>query len=121
MHTKKDPPKNPHGFPWRWIVPSNHDITREQLRDAHAPVPQNPELLTVALQEAQRGPHQVPKLHASGAVVDGRRLLTGEEESLKDRRRRAEVSRCESAHTRRGMRQESIHLADSVDATMLLN
>lgn len=72
-------------------VPSDHDVARKQLGDAGAPVPQHSELLTVALQEAEGGPHQVAQLHASGAVLDGGGLFAGEEESLKDGRGTAEV------------------------------
>lgn len=74
-------------------VPSDHDVTREQLRDADAPVPQHAELLAVALKEAKGGPHQVTQLHAPGAVLDRSRFFTSEEEPLKDGRRTDEVSR----------------------------
>lgn len=63
-------------------VPSNHDVAGEQLRHAGTPVPEHPELGAVALEESQGGAHEVAQLHPPGAVLNGRRLLAGEEQPL---------------------------------------
>lgn len=73
------------------LVPSNHDVAGEKLRHTGAPVPQHAELCTVTLEEAQCGAHQISQLHPPWAVLNGRWLLTGEEEPLENWRRVIEV------------------------------
>lgn len=41
-------------------IPSDHDVTGEKLWNTGTPIPQDTELLTIALEEAEGGPHQVP-------------------------------------------------------------
>lgn len=72
-------------------APSDHDVAGEELRHTGAPVPEDPELGTVALEEAQGGAHEVSQLHPPGPVLHGRGLLAGEEEPLKDWRGRVKV------------------------------
>lgn len=74
-------------------VPSHHDVAGEQLRHAGTPVPEHPELGTVALEESQGGAHEVAQLHPPGAVLNGRRLLAGEEQPLEHWGGIVEVSR----------------------------